>query len=200
MTNGQPELGAMAQSIAGEVKKASGWYIALGVGLVLAGIVLIARPLYGGVALTWLLGMLFIFAGVLYLLNTFMAMSAGGVLFRILLGIVNIGAGAWLLARPMQGLQALTVVLGVALVLGGIAKFMLARAMTGIPGTGGVVISGILSVLLATLIFLRLPSSSEVVIGIFIGVDFLVAGWSLTMIAIRVRAISSVASATSGAP
>jgi uncharacterized membrane protein HdeD (DUF308 family) len=126
-----------------------------------------------------------------------MAMSAGGVLFRILLGIVNIGAGAWLLARPMQGLQALTVVLGVALVLGGIAKFMLARAMTGIPGTGGVVISGILSVLLAILIFMRLPSASEVVIGVFIGVDFIVAGWSLATVAIRTRAISSAASATS---
>jgi uncharacterized membrane protein HdeD (DUF308 family) len=197
MTDGQNDLAAMVQSIAGEVKKASGWYIALGVGLVLAGIVLIARPLYAGIALTWLLGMLFIFAGVLYLLNTFMAMSAGGVLFRILLGIVNIGAGAWLLARPMQGLQALTVVLGVALVLGGIAKFMLARAMTGIPGTGGVVISGILSVLLAILIFMRLPSASEVVIGVFIGVDFIVAGWSLATVAIRTRAISSAASATS---
>ncbi len=197
MTDGQDGLGAMAQSIAGKVKKASGWYIALGIGLILAGIVMIGRPLYAGVALTTLLGMLFIFAGVLYLLNTFMAMSAGGALFRILLGLINIGAGAWLLTRPIQGLQALTVFLGVALVLGGISKLMLARAMTGIPGTGGVLISGVMSILLAVLIFMRFPSSSEVVIGVFIGIDFIMSGWSLTMIAIRARAISSAVSAVS---
>ncbi len=197
MTDGQDGLGAMAQSIAGKVKKASGWYIALGIGLILAGIVMIGRPLYAGVALTTLLGMLFIFAGVLYLLNTFMAMSAGGALFRILLGLINIGAGAWLLTRPIQGLQALTVILGVALVLGGISKLMLARAMTGIPGTGGVLISGVMSILLAVLIFMRFPSSSEVVIGVFIGIDFIMSGWSLTMIAIRARAISSAVSAAS---
>ena len=197
MTDGQSGLGAMAQSIAGKVKKASGWYIALGIGLILAGIVMIGRPLYAGVALTTLLGMLFIFAGVLYLLNTFMAMSAGGALFRILLGLINIGAGAWLLTRPIQGLQALTVVLGVALVLSGISKLMLARAMTGIPGTGGVLISGVMSILLAVLIFMRFPSSSEVVIGVFIGIDFIMSGWSLTMIAIRARAISSAVSAVS---
>ena len=79
MTDAHNDLGAMARSIAGEVKKASGWYIALGIGLVLAGVVVIARPLYAGLALTTLLGMLFVFAGVMYLLNTFMAMSAGGV-------------------------------------------------------------------------------------------------------------------------
>lgn len=197
MTDGPKGLGAMAQSIAGKVKKASGWYIALGIGLILAGIVMIGRPLYAGVALTTLLGMLFIFAGVLYLLNTFMAMSAGGALFRILLGLINIGAGAWLLTRPIQGLQALTVFLGVALVLGGISKLMLARAMTGIPGTGGVLISGVMSILLAVLIFMRFPSSSEVVIGVFIGIDFIMSGWSLTMIAIRARAISSAVSAVS---
>lgn len=197
MTDRQNGLGAMAQSIAGKVKKASGWYIALGIGLILAGIVMIGRPLYAGVALTTLLGMLFIFAGVLYLLNTFMAMSAGGALFRILLGLINIGAGAWLLTRPIQGLQALTVFLGVALVLGGISKLMLARAMTGIPGTGGVLISGVMSILLAVLIFMRFPSSSEVVIGVFIGIDFIMSGWSLTMIAIRARAISSAVSAVS---
>ena len=197
MTDGQKGLGAVAQSIAGKVKKASGWYIALGIGLILAGIVMIGRPLYAGVALTTLLGMLFIFAGVLYLLNTFMAMSAGGALFRILLGLINIGAGAWLLTRPIQGLQALTVFLGVALVLGGISKLMLARAMTGIPGTGGVLISGVMSILLAVLIFMRFPSSSEVVIGVFIGIDFIMSGWSLTMIAIRARAISSAVSAVS---
>ena len=197
MTDRQNGLGAMAQSIAGKVKKASGWYIALGIGLILAGIVMIGRPLYAGVALTTLLGMLFIFAGVLYLLNTFMAMSAGGALFRILLGLINIGAGAWLLTRPIQGLQALTVFLGVALVLGGISKLMLARAMTGIPGTGGVLISGVMSILLAVLIFMRFPSSSEVVIGVFIGIDFIMSGWSLTMIAIRARAISSAVSTVS---
>ena len=197
MTDAQNNLGAMAQSIAGEVKKASGWYIALGIGLILAGVVMIARPLYAGLALTTLLGMLFIFAGGMYLLNTFMAMSAGGVLFRILLGLINIGAGAWLLARPDQGLQALTVILGVALVLGGISKFMLARAMTGIPGAGGILISGVLSILLAVLIFMRLPSSSEVIIGVFIGVDFIMSGWSLTMIAVRARAISSAVSTAS---
>jgi len=92
--------------------------------------------------------------------------------------------------NPDRGLVALTVVLAIVIGVAGGLKIMFARALTGVPGVGGLLFSGIVSLVLALLIFAKLPSASEVVIGVLIGIDLLVAGVTLTMIAMQVRSVS----------
>jgi uncharacterized membrane protein HdeD (DUF308 family) len=176
--------------LAGEINKASKWYIALGVLLMVAGVVMLLYPLYSGVALTWIVGCLLVLVGALYALNSFMASSAGGFLFRILLAAVHIAAGAWMLTQPLEGLTALTVLLGITLALSGILKILFARALIGVPGVGMVVFSGLASIVLAVLIFLKLPVASEVAVGVLIGIDFISSGSSLTWVAVQAKRIT----------
>ena len=184
------EVGSVARSLAGEINKASKWYIALGVLLMVAGVVMLLYPLYSGVALTWIVGCLLVLVGALYALNSFMASSAGGFLFRILLAAVHIAAGVWMLTQPLEGLTALTVLLGITLALSGILKILFARALIGVPGVGMVVFSGLASIVLAVLIFLKLPVASEVAVGVLIGIDFISSGCSLTWIAVQAKRIT----------
>ena len=132
-----------------------------------------------------------VFAGALYLLNSLMARSAGGFLFRILLAVVNIAAGVWMLTQPLEGLTALTVLLGIALALSGIVKILFPRALTGVPGVGMVVFSGLASIVLAVLILAKLPVASEVAVGVLIGIDFISSGSSLTWVAVQAKRITS---------
>ncbi len=181
---------SVAQALAAEIKSSYGWYVALGVVLIVAGIAAIAYPAYAGLALTTLVGVLFLAAGGMYLINAFMARSAGGFVFRLLLSVLNLGAGVLLLMKPFEGLTALTVVLGIVLFLGGILKILFSRALTGIPGVGMILVSGIASIVLAILIWAKLPTSSELAIGILIGIDFIISGLSLVSIAMRAKAFA----------
>ena len=109
MTKPEGGIPSMASALAGEISKGSIWYVVLGVVLALTGIVLIANPLLGGMALTMLVAILFIVNGGMYLVNAFMARSGGGFLFRVLLGVLTIGVGVWIYMNPDKGLATLTV-------------------------------------------------------------------------------------------
>ena len=191
MTNPEGGIPSMASALAGEISKGSIWYVVLGVVLALTGIVLIANPLLGGMALTMLVASLFIVNGGMYLVNAFMARSGGGFLFRVLLGVLTIGVGVWIYTNPDKGLATLTVILAIVIGIAGVLKIMFARALTGVPGVGGLLFSGIVSLVLAVLIFAKLPSASEVVIGVIIGIDMLMSGITMTMIAMKVRSVSN---------
>jgi uncharacterized membrane protein HdeD (DUF308 family) len=64
--------------------------------------------------------------------------------------------------------------------------------MTGVPGVGWVLFSGVASVVLAILIFVRLPSSSEFIIGLFVGLDLIFGGWSMISVAMSARQVADV--------
>lgn len=190
MNSPQERVQLIAQSLAAQIKGSFGWFLALGMALILAGVVALAYPLYAGLAVTTLLGVLFLVAGGMYLFNAFMARGAGGFFFRLLLAVLNVAAGVLLLVKPVEGLAALTVLLGVVLLIGGILKILLSRALTGIPGVGMILFSGIATIVLAILIWAKLPTSSEVAVGVLIGIDFVFSGLSLLWIATRARAFA----------
>ena len=183
----ESKIGSIAHTLAIEINKTSKWYIALGVLLIIAGGAMIVYPLYSGVAVTTVVGSALVITGALYLLNSFMARSGGGFLFRLLLAAVNIIAGVWMLTQPMEGLTALTVFLGIALALSGIFRILFARALTGVPGVGMVIFSGLVSIGLAVLILAKLPVASEVAVGVLVGIDFISSGSSLTLLAVRAK-------------
>lgn len=190
MNSPEDRVRSVAHALAAEIKSSSGWYLALGVGLIVVGVAAIAYPAYAGMAFTALVGVLFLVAGGMYLVNTFMARSAGGYFFRLLLAVLSIAAGLLLLMKPFEGLTALTIILGIVLFLSGVLKILLARALTGISGVGMVLFSGIASIVLAILIWAKLPTSSEFAIGILIGIDFIISGVSLASVAMRAKSFA----------
>ena len=62
-----------AQQIQSEINKTSGWYLALGVVLLIGGIAGLLYPMYAGLGVTILVGWLLILGGVMYLFNSLLA-------------------------------------------------------------------------------------------------------------------------------
>ena len=170
-----------------EVRKASGWYIAFGVLLLLGGIAAVARPLHAGLAVAFVVGWVLIINGIMAGAHALLARGAGGFVWRVLMSLLYIIGGIIVLRNPVEGLVALTIVLGVVLFVGGVSKLLLAMALTGIPGVGLLIVSGIVSIVVAILIWMKLPEASELMVGMLIGLDFIMSGVSILVFGTGVR-------------
>ena len=183
--------GTVADEIRSAIKLRSAWYIALGVVLIFGGTYAVLRPLAAGYAFTLVVGWLLIFAGGMYVLNSFMARSGGGFLWRLLLAALYIVAGILMLSNPFEGLGALTIILALVIGMGGVFRLLLASSLKGVPGVGMVFFSGIVSIALAIMIFAKWPDSSQVAIGVIVGINFVFSGMSILGVALDVRQLAS---------
>ena len=104
-----------------------------------------------------------------------------------MLAVIYIAGGYYVMTNPVAGLTALTMVLGVVLFLGGAMKLLMAAALSGMPGVGLMIVSGIVSIVVAILIWVKLPASSEVLIGVLIGIDFIMTGGSIIAVGTGAR-------------
>ena len=190
------QVESFSEKLGVEVKKASGWYIAFGVLLLLGGIAAVARPLHAGLAVALVVGWALIINGIMAGAHALLARGAGGFVWRLLLGVLYIIAGIYVLQNPVMGLAAMTIVLGFALFFGGVMKLMMSVALSGIPGVGLLVAVGIVSIVLSILIWMKLPAASEVVVGTLIGLDFIMSGVSITVFGIGARKLGGAVAAT----
>jgi uncharacterized membrane protein HdeD (DUF308 family) len=93
--------------------------IALGAILVVLGIFAVIAPMFAGIAVTVLVGMLLVAGGIVEFIFAFKAGSFGRGVLRFLLGGLGVAAGAIIIATPGASLGLLTIVLASFLLVGG---------------------------------------------------------------------------------
>ena len=180
-----------ATSAATFVKKSVGWSIGLSVLMIVAGILAIASPLASGIAINVLVAWLLVFSGCVHLVFSWYTRSAGGFLWELLIGILYIGIGVYLVMHPVAGLKALTIALAIYLLLEAILEFALGFQLRPLPGSGWLLFDGVLTLILAVMIWRAWPSSSEWAIGILVGVSMLFSGTSRLMLSLAARSVTS---------
>ena len=74
--------------------------------------------------------------------------------------------------------SALTLLLGMLLIVAGVFRIVLAMQMRSGSSWGWVALSGVITLLLGAIIVLHWPVSSLYTLGIFLGVDLVIAGVS----------------------
>ena len=161
-------------------RRASRNAVVFGAILTVLGVFCIMAPLFAGIAVTTLIGMLVLAAGIVELVNAFSADSFGQGAFRFAFGALWILAGAFILANPAGGLGALTMILiGLFLAAGAIELFL---AFKQRPEEGWIwmLAGGIVSIALAVFLIAQWPASGIWAVGIFVGVRMLMRGWVLT--------------------
>jgi uncharacterized membrane protein HdeD (DUF308 family) len=173
------------------MKKSVGLSIGLGVLMILAGILAIAAPMAAGIAINLLVGWLLIFSGCVHLLFAWQTRSAGGLLWELLVGVLYIAIGAYLLIHPLAGLASLTLGLGIYLFLEAILEFALAFTLRPHPGSGWLIFDGIVTLILAVLIWRTWPASSTWVLGTLVGISMLFSGTSRLMVSLAARSVST---------
>ena len=153
-----------------------GWIVALGVVYLIAGFVALGSVVMATVASVLVVGAMMIVAGVAEVFNAFQIKSWGKFLIWALLGVLYIVAGFVTFENPIFAAVLLTLILGASLVASGIVRIVLAFNMKAESPWVWVAVSAVITLLLGLLILARWPISSVYVLGVFLGVDLVMAG------------------------
>jgi uncharacterized membrane protein HdeD (DUF308 family) len=184
-------------SVNAEIKRATGWSVALSVLIIMAGILAIIVPPVSGIAVTILVGWLLIFSGSAHMAYAWHGRSGGGILWGILLAILYIVAGGYILLHPMAGLASLTIVLAIYLLLESALEFILSFLLRPLPGSGWLLVDGIITLILAIMIWRTWPASTEWVIGTLVGISLIFSGVARLTISTAARRVAKRLSAGS---
>lgn len=180
-----------ATSAATFVKKSIGWSIGLSILMVVAGIVAIASPVAAGIAVDVFIAWLLVFSGCVHLVFSWHRRTSGGFLWELLVGILYTVTGVYLLVHPVAGLASLTIALTIYLVLEAILEFVLGLALRPLPRSGWLFLDGIITFILAVMIWRAWPSSAAWAIGLLVGVSMLFSGISRLMLSLAARSVTS---------
>jgi uncharacterized membrane protein HdeD (DUF308 family) len=153
-----------------------GWIVALGVVYVIAGFIALGSMVMATVASVFVVGVMMIIAGVFELINAFQIKSWGKFLIWALLGVLYIVAGFVTFENPLFAAVLLTLILGASLVASGVVRIFLAFNMKRETPWVWVALSGAITLLLGLLILARWPINSIYILGLFLGIDLIMAG------------------------
>lgn len=181
----------MTETLVDGVKRASGWSIALGVLMIVAGMLAILAPLLAGVVVVYVVAWTAIFNGVAQLVYGFRSHSGGKLVLEVLLGLLYIAAGIFILIHPEGGLLALTLIIACILLVYGVFALVLAFQMRPLPGWGWVLFDAIVTVLLGFLIWRHWPVNSGWIVGTLLGISFISSGVSRLMVSLAVRKLAT---------
>jgi uncharacterized membrane protein HdeD (DUF308 family) len=172
-----------------------------GIVLLILGLFAIVIPNVATLAVEVFIGWVLLLSGVVGLITTFRMRSAPGFGWSLLSAVIAIAAGVILLAWPLSGVLSLTLILTAFLTIEGVASIMM--ALTHRHGFSArwalLLVSGLVDLFLAALIFLGLPATAAWAIGLLVGINMVFGGSALISMALQARSLAPPAPGASTA-
>jgi len=153
-----------------------GWIVALGLVYLIAGVIALGSVVTATVVSVFVVGVMMVVAGIGEVVGAFQVKSWGKFILWLLIGLLYIVAGFVTFQNPILAAVMLTFILGISLLVSGIMRIIVALSIRREQSWIGVAISGVLTIILGLMILARWPVSSVYILGIFLGVDLVVAG------------------------
>jgi uncharacterized membrane protein HdeD (DUF308 family) len=169
-------MSTAAQSPPSFAPLSSGWSLALGILLIIAGVAALLFPLLVAVAATLYLGWFALIAGGVAIAIAIKTRAEPHFGWRLLVGIVYIALGFLLVAYPLAGAASLALFVGALLLAAGVVEIALAFRLKPHKGWGWLLANGILSIVLAIMIAIGWPLDSLVLIGYLVGFQIIACG------------------------
>ena len=192
MANGIQEVD---QEMLSTIKRHAGLGMALGIGIVIAGVLAVMTPFVAGLSVTIAVGVLLMVSGVSRLFLAFKMGSFGRGLLMFALGALTLVAGGYLVARPGMGLATLTLVLAAYLFVEGVFEIIYAFRLRPIKGWGWTLFSGVAALLLGLMIWRQFPVSGIWAVGTIVGIHMILAGSSMASLSHAARGAAKEAQA-----
>lgn len=169
-----------------EIRSKWGWYLIFGIVLVVIGIMAIGQAFVASLASMSLLGWLIIVSGLVQALLALRVRNWSGFFLHLLGGVLEIVVGFLIVAAPLSAAIALTLLLAVYLLVGGLFR-MIATLIIRFPGSGWGVLGGLISFLLGLALWQQWPASGLIFVGTCVGVALILHGASWIAFALGIR-------------
>jgi uncharacterized membrane protein HdeD (DUF308 family) len=168
-------------------------FLLLGVVLIVVGILAIISPYVTELTtltVVMMCGILLMCAGIVEVINAFLAHQWRGFAVHMLSGIVHGVVGLLMVKHPVTMAAGITLLLAAAFMIGGTIRIV-GALVHRFTDWGWVLFNGAVTLLLGILIWNQWPESSAWVIGLFVGIDLLFSGWSWVMLALLVKGVGA---------
>jgi uncharacterized membrane protein HdeD (DUF308 family) len=171
-----------------------GWYIALGVAMLVLGVIALGNLMVATVASVWFYGILLIAGGVFEIVQAFRVKTWGRMILFLLAGLLYVAAGIIAMADPLVASTVFTLMLGFALIVVGVFRMFAGFEVRPATGWGWLVAGGVMTTILGALVITNWPGSALWVLGMFLGIDLVMQG--VAWIALGMQCRTAIAGKT----
>jgi uncharacterized membrane protein HdeD (DUF308 family) len=177
----------MRTEMINEVRQNSGWFIALGILMIVLGIAAIVEPLIATIAVARVLSWVFLFAGIIRTIHAIQSRRQSGFWLKLVVGILYIITGVLLLGNILGAALTLTLAFGWVILAQGVLEVITAFKVRPEPNWIWVLISGILAIILGILILYQWPFGAAWLLGVFVGINLLFTGVWMILLPLGLR-------------
>ena len=176
----------MKNNLTGLFKQISIW----GWVVLLAGILAVIAPMIAGGFIIIMVGSIMLVAGVIRIVHALRHHEFWNGIF----GLIYCAVGFMIVADPLPGLLALTMLLVIYFLAVGITEIIAAFQIRPDQGRGQLLFSGVVSVLLAVMIWNQWPLSGTWAVGVLVGVQLIFSGMAMITVGSAGKQISESSS------
>jgi uncharacterized membrane protein HdeD (DUF308 family) len=182
---------ALAQLEFETLRRYWGWFLALGIAMVVLGTIAISYACLATitVAATWLFGWVLLAGGVAEVIGSFSAGRWSGTLVHMLIGVLYVVTGFMILDAPAESAVLLTRIIAIFLIVGGIFRALSALSHRYV-GWGWMLLNGVVTFALGWMVYKQWPVSGLWFIGLYLGIDMILNGWTWIMLSLGLRRLS----------
>ncbi|MFB9984058.1 HdeD family acid-resistance protein [Mesorhizobium kowhaii] len=189
--SGVSTSGTDHQHRAASLRSKWGWFLALGMTLVSAGVLAVALPAVSTFAASVVLGIVLALAGAVKMLQSLQVKEWSGFIWQELTGAVELVGGILIYFNPLKGALAITLVIALVFLVQGILQVALAVQVRKQAGWQWFGVSGLVALVASATLALKLPYTSIYTPGTIAGISLLVAGGAYIAIALTMRRAGS---------
>lgn len=153
------------------------------------GFILLSFPVLLGTSAVWVGGFVLLIAGVLRVVHAFN--YAYNRWWNLLTAVLYFFTGGVMMYYTGQSLAMITLLIGAALLVGGVMRLLVAFSMLKAPGSAWRFFNAIISLVLGAMVVYGWPESSLWLIGTIIAVEMIFSGWTLLFMALPPRSEAS---------
>lgn len=151
-----------------------GWILGYGILSAVLGLAAFAQPLLATVALTVIVGVSFVMAGIVSVVAGIAGRGHEGRSYAVLFGLVSLAAGMLTLLFPAGGALSITLVVAAWLLARGVLE--LVAGVRRRLNRAWMLLLGAVNILLAAYVLAALPWSALTLPGFVLGISFLLGG------------------------
>jgi uncharacterized membrane protein HdeD (DUF308 family) len=165
------------------------WFLALGIFSIVLGSFALAFVAIATVASIFFLGFLLLAIGFVEGIHAFKARKTeegNPFFFRLLAAVLYAVVGALFIVNPIASAASLALLLGAFFVAGGVFR-IIGASVLHFRNWGWVVFNGVVTLMLGVIVLTSWPVSGLWVIGLLVGVEMVINGWSWALFAWAAR-------------
>jgi len=185
-----PQIPVRHETIASTLSRLSaqwGWFIALGVLLIILGLTASIHILTATLVSVLYVGMLMLAGGIFQLIQAWRLKRWSGFLFWSIAGLLYAGAGVLAIINPLAAASALTLLLGAALIACGALRLWIWLQHRSQRQWQWLALSGGITLLAGLLVAAAWPGNSLWLLGLLLAFDLLFQGWTLLLLGVALR-------------